>query len=265
MGLSDFSFYRRGPDHRRGVQVCFLQIQDEFGFLTMTVGKQISAKDYAFAANHIYDALSDLALMLGLPKKALGLNQTLRFAYGQGGRLGVQAHYNSQSHTLAIARVAGAGALAHEWWHGFDHYIAKRIFDDCPAHSFASKLWLSTQRMNPHPINLPLEAFFRHVLVSECGQNISPFMARAIKLDQAQNQLYFAKPEELTARFFESALQRHPEIKNQFLVQGTLQGQWAKLGAYPSQSEHERASMHLFNYFASLGQALKQQTRYRTS
>lgn len=80
--------------------------------------------------NHAYDALMDLADTLGVDAKALSLHRVaLAFgARGRGGKGGARAHYEPTYAVMNLTKTQGAGTLAHEWAHSFDHFLA--ILDD---------------------------------------------------------------------------------------------------------------------------------------
>ena len=80
--------------------------------------------------NHAYDGLMDLADTLGVDSKALSLHRiALAFgARGRGGKSGARAHYEPNYAVMNLTKTQGAGTLAHEWAHSFDHYLA--ILDD---------------------------------------------------------------------------------------------------------------------------------------
>ncbi len=250
-------FYRRGPDHRTGLDVTFTEIRKEFGFVTIIIGRWVTKAENQLAANLIYDALHDLAYLLKVPANMLGLRNTLNLAFGTGGMPGAQAHYNPMTKTLHLAKNAGAGALAHEFWHAFDHFIAQKMYPGSPNSAFASKLWLKSGDYIKHPLNDLLSQFFCKSLLSPCQTKPSPLLQRAIEIDGAMKRVYFSQPEEMTARIFESWIQSRNELKNSYLVQGTQQSSTAQLGVYPELSELPELITELALYFEYLGYALK--------
>lgn len=75
--------------------------------------------------NHAFDSLHDLADILGIPSKAIGLNGMLGLAIGaQGGGGVAAAHFIAGVNEINLTRTNGAGSLAHEWAHALDHYFA---------------------------------------------------------------------------------------------------------------------------------------------
>jgi hypothetical protein len=248
--------YRHGPDYRNQADVSFQDIQHTFAFSTIKVGRWVSKAEQQIAANLIFDALCDLATILNLPTHAIGLKRQLNLAFGTGGQAGVQAHYAPYTRTLALAKNAGAGALAHEFWHAFDHYITDKLFTP-PHYKFASDTWLNKNKLIAHPLNQALSDCFKTVLLSGSGTTASDYTHTAIALDKQLNQLYYSRPTELMARAFEAFVQDHHAITNRYLVSGTQQTELAQAGIYPL-NEHRAAISQAFKlYFYQLGFALK--------
>jgi len=77
--------------------------------------------------DHAYDGLLDLAEVLGVPPKALMLNGELAIAFGARGQglIGAKAHYELDYGVINLTKMKGAGSLAHEWFHAFDHYLGR--------------------------------------------------------------------------------------------------------------------------------------------
>lgn len=77
--------------------------------------------------DHAYDGLLDLAEVLGVPPKALMLNGELAIAFGARGQglAGAKAHYELDYGVINLTKMKGAGSLAHEWFHAFDHYLGR--------------------------------------------------------------------------------------------------------------------------------------------
>ncbi|BBN81366.1 hypothetical protein PA25_13510 [Pseudoalteromonas sp. A25] len=250
------NFTRVGPEYRFGDQTDFHEIKQTFGFKTITIGSWVSASEQRIGANLIYDALADLAQILQVPPLVIGLKNTLNFAFGTGGQLGVQAHYNASTRTLALAKNAGAGALAHEWWHAFDHYICKRVFANTYAHGFASSVWLKQPIYNPHPLNLQLDKFFKTIFLTDKGAQPSEFFESAKNLDKRYGILYFSRPEELSARAFETCIANNSVIRNDYLVSGVKNSELAHQGGFPSAINTAILSDIIFEYFSVLGTAL---------
>lgn len=118
---------RTGQERRKG-DISPRDFQKAFGFRGGEFGKWNSGRDGQVSLNHAYDALHDLADVLGLPKAAVALNGDLAIAFGArgtGGKNAARAHYEPAKRVINLTKMKGAGTLAHEWAHALDHYIAK--------------------------------------------------------------------------------------------------------------------------------------------
>ena len=248
-------YFRNGPEHRAGADVSFADLVKIFGFQSIRIGRWVTAAEQQIAANLFFDALCDLQLLLRVPNKVISLNETLALTFGIGGRPGSCAHYQPQGRILALAKNAGGGSLAHEWFHAFDHYIAGKMFKDAPRNSFASKLWLSRESFIEHPLNNYLHQSFSLLFLHQSGQGESTFFAHCRDVDLANKQLYYAMPEEMAARAFEQMLEQQP-LKNSFLVSGCLKGPAATAGLYPPAELSQQLAYCWLSYFALLGRAL---------
>lgn len=251
------AYFRNGPEHRSGADVSFLDIVKLFGFQSVKVGRWVSASEQQLAANLFFDALCDLMQLLQVPPQVISLKQSLSLQFGIGGQPGSCAFYQPQGRILALAKNAGGGSLAHEWFHAFDHYVARHLFQSAVTeHAFASEQWLSQALVRPHPVNLALDAGFQALFLSEDGAGPSDYVTRCARFDKRHGIYYYAKPQELAARAFEHLLQRQ-SLKNSFLVSGTLKSETAKAGLYPDAALTRQLSTHWFDYFRLLGQSLQ--------
>jgi len=250
-------YYRNGPPHRSGADVSFLDIVKLFGFQSVKIGRWVSPTEQQLAANLFFDAFCDLMQLLQVPASVISLNQSLSLQFGLGGQPGSCAFYQPQGRVLALAKNAGGGSLAHEWFHAFDHHIAGKLF--CPPTEpmkFASALWLQHQTQQPHQLNQWLDLAFSELFLSPDRQQASSFVRHCADYDRQQRIFYYAKPEEMAARAFEHVLQQQRQ-KNSFLVSGTLKSNTAKAGLYPSPEQSRRLAHYWFSYFQQLGQALQ--------
>ncbi|GGB70120.1 hypothetical protein K8B83_12410 [Shewanella inventionis] len=263
-------FERIGPDYRNGCSVSFLDIKHTFALRHIRVGKWVNKTESALAANLIFDSLADLANILRVPPALIGLRGSLKFAFGSGGQKGVQAHYAPMHRELALAKNAGAGALAHEFWHAFDHYIASKMFTSHnlldpyqSALACASDNWLADKAIVNHPLNQQLANVFKVTLLSANGQEPHDYVRRSIALDKSQRCHYFAKPTEMMARAFESCIEmyshQYAQISNPYLVNSTINSPLSKLGAHPDAEHCREIYTALMEYFEPLGVAFDKQ------
>lgn len=233
----------------------FNDILKIFGFRTAEVGAWVTKEEQQAAANLFFDAFCDLMTILNVPEKVISLNGTLSIAFGKGGQRHCSAHYNSRTRTLALAKNAGAGSLAHEWFHSFDHFIASKLFKQSSSGSFASELWLKHHQIVEHPINNLLENCFQHIFLLQNSDQPSQLFTKSVEADRILKIYYYALPQEVSARAFESFIQDN-KTKNAFLVQGTKNTTEAHLGIYPVEEHRRIIAHHFMKYFSTLGKAL---------
>lgn len=118
---------REGPARREG-DVTGEDFRDAFGFKAVEFGDWEAQDERQAVMNHAYDALMDLADVLGVPPAALGLNGELALAFGARGQglSGARAHYERDYGVINLTKMRGAGSLAHEWMHAADHYFGRQ-------------------------------------------------------------------------------------------------------------------------------------------
>ncbi|MEO7326515.1 MAG: LPD1 domain-containing protein [Dokdonella sp.] len=97
---------------------------DTFGFRGGEFGNWVSQTERQASLNHGYTALLDLAAVMQIEPRALSLDGTLAIAFGARGSGRFAAHYEPGRRVINLTKPSGAGALAHEWAHAFDHYLA---------------------------------------------------------------------------------------------------------------------------------------------
>ena len=247
-------FYRNGPSHRDGADVSFNDIKKLFNFKHITIGRWVTPDEQQIAANLFFDALYDLVDILQVNEQVISLNGSLAIAFGSGGSKHSSAHYNSAKKQLALAKNAGGGALAHEWFHAFDHYICQKIFSDTRHDAFASQAWLEHDDPVDHPLNETLCSAFS-LMFLDSNKRPSDYLKTSVLADKSLKTYYYAMPQEMAARAFEACIQDQPR-KNAFLVQGTKQSVEAKVGIYPTGSLRSDINHRLLTYFYQLGKAL---------
>jgi hypothetical protein len=248
-------YYRNGQSHRDGADVSFQDIRRLFGFQSITVGRWVTAAEQQIAANLFFDALYDLIDILQINERVVSLNGSLSLAFGTGGQKHANAHYHPAKRQLALAKNAGGGALAHEWFHAFDHYISQRFLSAPKPLLFASQAWLDDAELVEHPLNLRLADCFQLMFLDNDGSAPNDYVLRSVEADKALKSFYFASPPEMAARAFEACIQDQ-DIKNAFLVQGTKMSVEARLGIYPHGILRQQLNEAFKLYFYQLGVAL---------
>lgn len=235
--------------------VSFVTVRRRFDFRSIEVGRWVTPQERDRAAGRFYQALCDLMTILRGPEPLISLRSTLGLQYGIGGRLGVAAHYIPATRQLALAKNAGTGSLAHEWFHAFDHYMGGKAYRNTGPFGFASSAWLNSVSSKSHPLNERLGACFQAIMLMEDGTAPSTFFRASQVADQHLKTVYYAKPEELCARAFEAFIE-DSQPRNRFLVNGTVYSDEAKAGLYPQGDHRQRINDAFQCYFAALGAAL---------
>src|SRR5690606_26970889 len=177
---------------------------------------------------------------LRVPEAVISLRGQLGLQYGIGGRPGVAAHYIPATRELALAKNAGAGSLAHEWFHGFDHYLGDKAYKleaQAGRHPFASTCWANHFTPVEDRLNQLPQYAVRTIALNDDGTD-SPLVVSSRKADKQYDIRYYALPEELCASAFEAFVEDCGPT-NRFLVRGTRFSDDAKAGLYP-QGEHRQ-------------------------
>jgi hypothetical protein len=249
------SFYRNGQDHRGGWLVSFADVHQTFGFNGVRIGRWVSTEEKALSAPLFYDALADLMTILAAPATLISLRSSLSLEYGSGGQWGVAAHYSPVTRAFALAKNAGPGSIAHEWFHAFDHYIAGKSFIDPAPLAFASSEWVKQRPSIQHPLNRLLFDCFQLIFYQPDSRAASPMWLAAQGADRSTGQRYYSLPVEMCARAFEAYVQDAP-TKNTYLVKGTRRSPEAEQGLYPKGRQREEINRAFGHYFTTLGALL---------
>lgn len=120
---------RTGKDYRQGKDVNDAMFQEAFGFKGVEFGEWLKqgagAKDRQGMLNQTFDALMDLANIIGVPPKAISLNGSLGLALGSRGTGWASAHFEPGNLVINLTKTRGSGTLAHEWFHALDNYFSR--------------------------------------------------------------------------------------------------------------------------------------------
>jgi hypothetical protein len=143
---------RTGTDRRKGQDVTAEQFEQAFGFRGVQFGNWVkqgkAGRDRQGMLNQAYDALHDLADIVGIPSNAISLNGELGLAFGARGSGNAAAHYEPGTIVINLTKTKGAGSLAHEWFHALDHYFSrKRTGDTSPASREESFITYKPERL----------------------------------------------------------------------------------------------------------------------
>ncbi len=115
---------RIGEDYRQGRNITAEELTRAFGLKGVTYGNNVTAKQRQDHTNYTFDAFMDLANLLGIEPRHIGLGGKLTFAFGALGHGRHSAHYtpdnNGQGQAINLTNTRGDGAVAHEWFHALD-------------------------------------------------------------------------------------------------------------------------------------------------
>jgi len=239
--------------------ITFVDVRKRFDFRSISVGRWVTPQERDRSAALFYHALADLMVALKCPEQVISLRGQLSFQYGIGGRPGVAAHYDPSQRCFALAKNAGPGSIAHEWFHALDHYLATKSFADAPSSMFASKAWLSEATPIVHALNDKLDQCFKSILLSADGKQPSELFKNSAMIDKKLKSQYYAKPEELCARAFECFIAdtlQQQGLENRFLVSNINNTEEAKLGLYPRFEQRSQINAAFSDYFSMLGARL---------
>ena len=120
---------RTGKDWRKGKDATKEMFTEAFGFRGVEFGNWVGqgkgAKERQGLLNQAYDALQDLADILGIDSRAISLNGSLGLSFGARGNGGqFAAKFQPGVLVIALTKNRGAGTLAHEWFHALDNYFS---------------------------------------------------------------------------------------------------------------------------------------------
>lgn len=115
------------------------ELRARFGLRAVQSGLWVLS-DYASGKFHMQQcsqALADLADVLGIKDEDVSFRGRLAVAFGARGNGPAKAHYEAVERVINMTKMAGAGSLAHEWFHALDNILlAAYGVDD--AHAFGS-------------------------------------------------------------------------------------------------------------------------------
>lgn len=121
---------RDGKDYRGGRNIDNAEFMETFGISGVTYGNWVNQSARQAKLNATYDALMDLAFVLGIPARAISLNGSLGVQFGASGKGKAKAHYRPNDVSINLTRDKGDGSLAHEWWHALDNYFMRQHADN---------------------------------------------------------------------------------------------------------------------------------------
>lgn len=222
---------REGVDRREG-DVTPEQFRETFGFRGVQFGNYVEGPRRQFELNEAFDGLMDLADTLSIPPQAISLNGTLGLAFGARGRGGnAKAHYEPGQVVINLTKSKGAGSLAHEWFHGFDHAFAMQ--DSGQREGF-----MSERRRDSGETRQEVYEAWKAVEKALIG---GEYASRMGQLDAARSKPYWNTMIEKAARAFEKY------VVDRLAAQGATNDYLANIdenaGAYPNPKEMREAGI----------------------
>lgn len=220
---------RIGINHRNGGDVTPEQFTEAFGFRGVQFGNYVEGARRQEDLNEAYDSLMDLAGVIGVPSRALSLNGELGLAFGargKGGKGAPKAHYEPGTVVINLTKKAGAGSLAHEWWHSLDNYFSRARGDR--ASYLTAKPYERGDGVRPEMV----EAFAGVMrAIKQTG-----LQERSKNLDKRRTKAYWGTDIEMSARAFESyviAKLQDESFSNDYLANIVSEKAWQIEGEYP--------------------------------
>jgi len=200
---------RKGEDYREGRDISPQEFTETFGFRGVQFGNYVEQSRRVDDLNNAYDALTDLARIIGIPEKAISLDGQLGLAFGargSGGKNSAAAHYEPGNVVINLTKINGAGSLGHEWFHAMDNYFGKQE----KTNTYLSQNNLYTSYFKIDDVREEVQKAFRQVMKAI---NSTGIKERSKKLDGYRSKDYWSTPHEMIARSFEAYLIHKADLK----------------------------------------------------
>ncbi|MFM4777044.1 LPD38 domain-containing protein [Aeromonas veronii] len=206
----DINLPRVGEDMRGGEDVTPELFGKAFGFRGVEFGNWVEQDRRQRDLNNAYDALMDMAAVLGISPKSLSLNGELGLAFGargSGGGNPAAAHYEPGKVVINLTKMNGAGSLGHEWWHALDGYFARTGGETGTVMMTEARVVDLAARGSPyiHRGSVRKEMVEAFGAVNRAIKQTA-LKERSKKLDNKRSKAYWTTDPELSARAFESYL-----------------------------------------------------------
>ncbi len=244
---------RIGEDYRHGSDLSPESFSALIPFRGVEFGNWLNQEDRVRNLNNCADALCDLAKITGLRPDALTHGGKLGMAFGSRGKSKAAAHYECQRQVINLTKCAGAGALAHEWFHSLDN--ALMIAEDQPL-LFAVDCCMKMKNYSLQKAAINLSAAIK----------ASDFAKRSRLIDVYRSKKYWGTMTELSARAFEAYVYYKMEsagMRNDYLVSFKKMDEYERIECYPYPTREEAACLApLFDAFLTVayGDAEKSQS-----
>lgn len=241
---------RTGPTWRDG-DATKEMFEKELGFRAVAFGESMSQKLRQDRMNETYDAMMDLAGLLGVPPRTLSLNGALGLGFGTHGK-GGRGHWGAvfftstnpaQDQVIALTTQSGPGALAHEWWHAVDNYLARvdGAKGDQPyrfSKTDDKPMFQTTRYRVEGGLTVDEYGVFKDLSNKLRRSN---WAKRMVAIDRQRGKDYYGTTIELAARGFEKMV--IDELYKRGMVNDFLVNVNQRSGVYPETLEFQRAGL----------------------
>lgn len=216
---------REGP-LRRSTEVTPQMFQEAFGFRGVEFGLWVEQVLRQQNLNEAYDALMDMADVLGIPPKKLSLDGTLGLAFGARGTGGINApnaHFEPEHFVMNLTKKRGPGALAHEWFHAYDNHRSRNAGRPYAYATEVVSLGGPPALAFPEPERARWKAAVREL------EDNTDIVERSLQLDKRLSRSTWGLSSEIAARGFEQYIQTQllqRGMRNDFLVNIQDKAEW---------------------------------------
>lgn len=190
---------RIGENIREGKDATPEMFMDAFGFRGVEFGNWVKGQERQDNLNDAFDALHDLAAIIGIPTKGLSLNGELGLAFGARGTGGIHAaaaHYEPGKVVINLTKKSGAGSLAHEWFHAFDSYLSRK--------RGKGNDFIADHAVKYGPNDETRQELIDALVGLRKALDVTGMKARARNLDKTRTKDYWSTGIEMHARAFEN-------------------------------------------------------------
>lgn len=173
---------------------------EHFGLYGIEFGNWMNQQDRANFMFATLVTLSDMAAVLNVPQKKMGLRQKLQLAFGARGNGGfAAAFYHPMYYLINLTKTAGAGTFAHEFGHALDEHLHLLEYGKGGMASGGRSMSRQTApgEYPTDSVEYLFEKVFQCLYVNDNGTPTQFYK------DQAARSDYYKRREEVWARTFE--------------------------------------------------------------
>lgn len=174
----------------------------------------------------------------------------LAIAFGSRGVGGALAHYEPGRKVLNLTKMRGAGCLAHELGHAFDHYLYN--LNGFTADLFGCYLSMKFHKPGIHEeLSDAMQQVYMAMARASDGKRESNYLKAAKDLDKGRKKAYYSSVPEMFARAFEAFVEDTLYKKgmvSQYLVHSTMKNEvYGDKQPYPTGEERARINDAMIN------------------